>query len=299
MDIIQYENYHEKKAHGNADFPYITYPCSIPLDFSRVPLHWHEEMELVFIKKGKGIVCIDFTTYHVSAGDILVIIPGQFHSIEQEPGESMEYENIIFQPSMLYSSHGDLCTEEYFLPMLSGQLVLPSYVHPSLDFYEEAAACLNRADMLCDRRPFAYQISVKSQLFELCFILFSHAVKQDTPRKNSHALEKTKLVLKYVETHYARKITIKEMAEICGFSQSHFMKFFKAAVGTSFTGYLNDYRLNMASRLLLSTSSTILEIAGETGFDNLSYFNRSFKQAFGMTPREYRNRQLKPSRTEY
>ena len=52
MNIIQYENYQEKKEHGQSDFPYITYPCSIPLDFSRVPLHWHDEMEIVYIKKG-------------------------------------------------------------------------------------------------------------------------------------------------------------------------------------------------------------------------------------------------------
>ena len=52
MNILEYENYQEKIPHGNPLFPYITYPCSIPLDFSRVPLHWHDEMEIIYIKKG-------------------------------------------------------------------------------------------------------------------------------------------------------------------------------------------------------------------------------------------------------
>lgn len=297
MDIIQYENYQEKKAHGDAGFPYITYPCSIPLDFSRVPLHWHEEMEIVYIKKGRGIVSIDFTSYHVEAGDILIIVPGQLHAIDQEPENSMEYENIIFQLSMFTSRHGDACTEEYFMPMLAQQLIIPCYVNRECAFYAEAAACLDQADLLCDHRPQAYQISVKSQLFQLFFILFSHACKQEAPSKNSKTLEKTKLILKYIETHYAEKISIKDMAEACGFSQSHFMKFFKATVGTSFTSYLNDYRLTMASRLLVSSSATILEIAADTGFENLSYFNRVFKQTFLMTPREYRNRQRTDKRS--
>lgn len=291
MDIIQYENYQEKKTHGEPGFPYITYPCSIPLDFSKVPLHWHDEMEIIYIKKGRGMVSMDFTLYQVSAGDILIIIPGQLHTIEQKPGESMEYENIIFQLGLVTSRHGDICTEEYFMPMMAHQLVIPSYLNRDCAFYEEAAACLDQADSLCDLRPPAYQISVKSQLLQLFFILFSHASVQEAPRKNSKSLEKTKLILKYIETNYANKISIKEMAEACGFSQSHFMKFFKATVGTSFTSYLNDYRLTMASRLLLSSSAPVLDIAADTGFDNLSYFNRMFKQTFGMTPREYRNRQ--------
>lgn len=290
MNIIQYENYQEKKEHVHSDFPYITYPCSIPLDFSKVPLHWHDEMELVYIKKGRGIVSVDFTVYHVSAGDILVIVPGQLHTIEQEENLSMEYENIIFQLPMLVSRQGDIGAEEFFTPMIKHQLFPPTYLHPGCDCYEEAAACLDRADELCDKRPKAYQLGVKGQLFLLFSILFSHTSGDNIPARHDKSLEKTKLILKYIETHYMERISVKEMAEACGFSQSHFMKFFKAAVGEPFTSYLNSYRLTMASRLLLSSSSGILEIAQETGFENLSYFNRSFKKTFGMTPREFRQK---------
>ena len=83
---------------------------------------------------------------------------------------------------------------------------------------------------------------------------------------------------------------IADMAKEAGLSQSHFMKFFKNTMGTSFIDYLNDYRLTMVSRLLVSSESSILDIAAESGFDNLSYFNRMFKKRFGMTPREYRKK---------
>ena len=96
MNILEYENYQEKISHGNPLFPYITYLCSIPLDFSYVPIHWHDEMEIIYIKKGHGIITVDFTQYQVSAGTLALIIPGQLHSIEQYENESMEYENIIF-----------------------------------------------------------------------------------------------------------------------------------------------------------------------------------------------------------
>ena len=114
MNILEYENYQEKISHGNPLFPYITYLCSIPLDFSYVPIHWHDEMELIYIKKGHGIITVDFTQYQVSAGTLALIIPGQLHSIEQYENESMEYENIIFHPQILLSKQTDTCSTDYF-----------------------------------------------------------------------------------------------------------------------------------------------------------------------------------------
>ena len=96
MNINEYQNYHETKAHTSAEFPYNTYLCSIPLDFPGVPLHWHDEMELVVIKKGQGYVSVDFDKHLVHSGDIIMICPGCLHAIEQDASYKMEYENIIF-----------------------------------------------------------------------------------------------------------------------------------------------------------------------------------------------------------
>ena len=93
---------------------------------------------------------------------------------------------------------------------------------------------------------------------------------------------------KYIENNYMQKITIGDIAAAVGFSESHFMRYFKETMGTSFVEYLRDYRLTIASRLLTSSDSSILNIAAETGFENLSYFNRVFKEKYKMTPRQFR-----------
>ena len=64
------EQYHEKKRHTEDQFPYNTYLCTIPDDFTEVPVHWHEEAEFIVIQKGSGTVFVDLTHYHVTAGDI-------------------------------------------------------------------------------------------------------------------------------------------------------------------------------------------------------------------------------------
>lgn len=291
MNILEYENYQEKKSHGDLLFPYTTYICSIPLDFYNVPMHWHEEMELIYIKKGTGLVSIDFELHQVSAGSICLVLPGQLHEISQFENESMEYENIIFHPNILYSRQTDDCSRDFFKPLLTGKLLLPSIYTPKSIAYEDIAACIDGADEICKQYPTAYQFGLKSQLFGLFFQLFGHYGKESSAKHEStkqRSLEKLKQILKYLENHYMEKLTIADIAEEAGLSQSHFMKYFKTTMGTSFIEYLNSYRLTMAARLLLSSDSTILAISEEVGFDNLSNFNRLFRKKYNTTPSNYR-----------
>lgn len=290
MNILEYENYQEKILHGNPMFPYITYLCSIPLDFPCVPLHWHDELEIIYIKKGRGTITIDFKQYAVSAGSIALIIPGQLHSIEQFEQEKMEYENIIFHPNILVSKKTDTCNNDYFLPLLTGNVSVPALYTPGTPYYSEIAACIDANDEICKTNPTGYQLFIKSQLFMLFFILFNKCSLKEPPKKDYKSLEKMKLILKYIENHYMDKITIADIAGEIGLSQSHFMKYFKNTMGTSFIDYLNEYRLTMASRLLVSSDSSILDIASEVGFENLSYFNRVFKKRFTETPSSYRRK---------
>ena len=108
MQLNKYEICRENKNHTSPDFPYNTYLCTIPLDFSSVGIHWHEEAEIIVIKKGEGIVSVDLTEYNVSTGDAVFVMSGQLHSISQFKNSTMEYENILFRPSMLRSSGRDL-----------------------------------------------------------------------------------------------------------------------------------------------------------------------------------------------
>lgn len=234
MNILEYENYQEKKSHGNPLFPYNTYLCSIPLDFTQVPLHWHDEMELIYIKKGRGTITVDFTQYTVSAGTIALIIPGQLHSIEQFEHESMEYENIIFHPGILVTKKTDTSNTDILAPLLSGKLSVPLLYTPDFPHYKEIAACIDANDEISRTNPPGYQLFIKSQLFMLFFILANKCLLKEHVKKDYKSLEKMKLILKYVENHYMDKITIEDIADEVGLSQSHFMKYFKNTMGTSF-----------------------------------------------------------------
>lgn len=288
MNILEYENYQEKKTHFDASFPYNTYLCCIPQDFLSVPLHWHLEMEIIYIKKGCGIVSIDLSPASVNEGDIILIAPGQLHGISQYENTRLEYENILFDLSMLEAKGNDSCTSDFFAPLRHSHVPAKNIYTSADKKHEKIAYWLDQADEICKTFPQAYQLYIKSCLFGLFYELFADREITAAPKKTLPSLEKLKMIIKYVENHYQDRITIEQIASFCDYSQSHFMKYFKNAMGISFIEYLNDYRLMMAARLLLASDSNILSISQEVGFENLSYFNRSFKKKFNVTPSAYR-----------
>lgn len=288
MDIAEFQRYKENKVHTDSSFPYNTYLCSIPLDFPCVPYHWHDETELIVIQKGSGVVHVDFNRYVVSAGNIIAVFPGHLHSIEGICGEKMEYENILFRGEMLMAGEEDLCTCRFLKPLFDGKVPVDQHIHPGLFYYDQFLSEINRMDILCDRRPQGYQLAIKGGLFHLMFLLSSNLQENGLTAAEEKTLQKIKFIVRYVQEHYQENITIAQMAELCHYSPSHFMKFFKEHMKTGFIHYLNDYRLTMAHRMLGTSSDNILEIAQKNGFDNLSYFNRLFKKKYGVTPRQIR-----------
>lgn len=288
MDKDKYNIYHETKNHTPDTFPYNTYLCSIPMDFKSIAMHWHKDIEIIVVKKGCGLICVNLNTYTVNAGDMVFVFSGQLHSISQKDEETMEYENIIFKPELLKSSGYDLYNDNLLQPLLLGNLNFCPVISNNSKANSLFFSIINEIDKLCDLHPYAYQLSVKAQLFQLLYLLLSNCNLSRTKPDNQKSLDKIKIILSYVANNFKNNISIEDISNYCHYSQSYFMKFFKDAMGKSFIQYLNDYRLDVAAKLLISTSDDIIDIAINTGFENLSYFNRSFKKKYGITPGKYR-----------
>lgn len=287
MNKRQYQTYRENKKHTPEGFPYNTYLCTIPLDFGAVEIHWHEEIELIIIKKGEGLVRVDLVEYEVRAGDIVFVPSGKLHSIGQKDNETMEYENIIFKPSLLLAEGNDLCGESFILPVCRGELQTAPLIDRGTVCHSEAAELIARIDGLCDKKSYGYQLAVKGCLFQLMYLLITEGT-DSRERLNKKTSEKLKLILTHIGDNYQRHISVEEIAGQCFYSKSYFMKFFRETMGVTFVEYLNNYRLDIAAKKLKNTDDNILNIAIDCGFDNLSYFNRRFKAKYGMSPGAYR-----------
>lgn len=280
------QSYHEQKQHGVAGFPFNLYPCTIPGDFLQVPLHWQAEMELIYVKKGTGLVQVGMERYTARAGDIFIITPGTLHALAQAGADTMEYENIIFRISFL-AAPDDLCTERYLLPLQSGKFCLPAFFNDAQPIYPQLCACLQALEDAGRHKTAGYELTVKAALLRLLAVLVDGggAVLPAAETTDSRRL---KLLMQFITESWPAPISISDAAAACGCSESHFMRWFRRMTGQSFTAYLLDRRLHTAAEALRRGEDKIVTIAGAAGFDNLSYFNRCFKRRFGQTPRDYR-----------
>ena len=291
MELEEYIQYHESKLHEQPGFSYNTYLCSIPEDFEKVNLHWHEQMEIIYIKKGSGVVTVNLKPLSVSAGCIIPILPGELHSITAVSADSrrhMEYENIIFSLSILDSKdENDWCRTNVIQAIEKGSLHFQRPIVPGTGFHNAVSDALDNADLVSEMHPEGYPLMLKSCLFRFLFSLYTHK-SGDKPMLTSPHEQILKQIILYVRSHFAENITIEKIAAEVEYSPSHFMRFFKQETGHSFIEYLNDYRISYAGYLLKESSDPIGQIASRCGFDNFSYFIRLFKRKYGVTPKDYR-----------
>lgn len=275
----------ETKHHGEVRFPFNIYPCTIPGDFRQVAVHWQDSMELVYIKRGSGLVQTGAQVCTAQSGDIFVLTPGTLHAIRQTESCTMEYENIIFDVELLGGAE-DLCAEKYLLPLQSGRLALPEHITPDEVWYPQAADCLKEAEEANRCKQFGYELCIKGALLRFLALLIAQS--KALPPAEKASTQRLRAVLQWISAHYSESVCVADAAALCQCSPNHFMRWFRQMTGQTFIIFLREYRLNAAAEALRTTEDTILSISEQCGFENLSYFNREFKAHFGMTPREYR-----------
>ena len=275
---------------GDFMLPFVVCKTILPDFYTTFPMHWHNEMEIVYIEEGEIDESIDLEDYHVKKGDIVIINPCVLHSFKQHENVRSKFRSIIFDLSLLTNNNTDACSIKYFTPYTEGHYIAPQIISPDTPGYSSVRDSITKLiDIYMNKNEF-FEISLKSELYNLFYILFkdhfrveSHetAIKDATTRN-------IKAILDYISENYMNPITIDELSETVNLSKHYFMRFFKKYMGMTCIEYINDYRLNIAANLLLTTSIQITEVSADIGISNLSYFNRIFKKKYHVTPKEYR-----------
>ncbi len=290
---MQHEELMSLKETGHkGDFllPFTVCKTLLPDFYTTFPMHWHNEMELVYIDSGEYIETIDFENYHVKKGDIVIIPPCMLHSFKQYEEERTSFRTIIFDLSIVTGNNTDACSIKYFTPFTENRVVSPAVISADMPHYNELKSIMLKMMEIYSDKEICFELELKSKLYELFYLLFKCFFKSEVNETSikTGTTKSVKIILDYISENYMYPITIEELAETVNLSKHYFMRFFKKYMGMTCIEYINDYRLNIAANLLLTTRMRITEIAVSIGITNLSYFNRIFKKKFHLTPKEYR-----------
>lgn len=287
-------NQREQARHGDVFLPVNSYHCLVPESYTELALHWHEEMEITLIREGESDYRVGQERFRACEGDLLIIPPVTLHAATEIPGHRMLSDSLVFHPSYLGTSGSDLSAARYLRPLAQGQLEAPVCIRAASHGYAEIRdSFLAALDCFLEKQPF-FELLLKAQLLRTLYLLFSsgHIRERDGGNIRSESGLELQRVLKYIDEHYQERLTIGQLAEISGFSESYFMNFFKNTVGMSCVNYINHVRIQKAAQCLESTRQPVMDIALDCGFNNISYFNRQFLRQFSMTPRQFREKAL-------
>jgi AraC-like DNA-binding protein len=105
---------------------------------------------------------------------------------------------------------------------------------------------------------------------------------------DEHSIDRTNRAVDYIFAHYARELPLEEVAEYLGMKPTYFSRVFKQATGRTFIEFVNRLRISKSCELLADGDKAVTDVCFESGFNNISNFNRRFQQLKGMTPSHYR-----------
>lgn len=278
----------ENAVHGTPEFPMGFYRCAFPGDAPELPVHWHEELEFTLIRSGRLLYTVGLDSAGAEAGDLVLVLPGALHAARPVGSEGGETDSALFHLRMLEGGEPDLCTRRFLRPLLENPPAVVPVLRPGMGEYDRFRGCF---DSLwdCQEESLFQPLRAKRAMLELVELIWRGAGEQPPPRRrDGQYAEKLKLALGYIHDRYAEDVTVAELAALCGFSPAHFMSVFKRYMNCGCIRYLNDYRLRRAALSLLETDAPVMQIALDSGFQNISYFNRLFKRKYGLPPRAYR-----------
>lgn len=276
---------YERIPFENADFPIrINYGCTQrPVEGSvYYAPQWHEQMEILWFRRGGVKVYCSDTVYDADDGDIIIINPYELHMLRHSCGNP-EYDCIMVDASLYSGVSGNSegryfeqlnKNETCFLGKISGDNEVLRFVSEICsEFYE---------------KRIAYELSVRSALFGLLACLFRKYVRSDMTLRelaqNVDRYDRIKPALGYMKNNLSENIQLSTMAKLCSVNPSHFCRMFKKTTGKTPVQYLTEIRLGEAMAMLKSTDKSISQIACEVGIGDLGYFGRRFKEYFGITP---------------
>ena len=248
----------------------------------QTPWHFHPQNELTYIVDSVGTKFIGDYVGAYEPGELVLLRSDLPHCWKNQASPHRLARSIVVQWNRAILPE---------IPEFNAVFELMANASRGLIFYaKDVKAVLPSLSKLpATTGPDLYikLLAILTQLAQFKFRYLSAASFEQLPDGFSSRMAK---VHEFIEQHYARKIYLHELSLVVNMSEQSFSRFFSKMMGRPFFTFLNEYRINAASRLLIDTEKSISEIGYCCGYDSLSFFHKQFKKFKGSTPSRYRTK---------
>lgn len=274
--------YNELEQRGTEDFPIELYHIDNSHSRYEMAAHWHSEVEIIRVLEGSLSVRLNSNTYSVGKNEIIFINPETVH---QASPKSCIYECIVFKLELI--------------PLVGNGIVyftesLKNHEYTISEYHQGNTPLTEAVDRLFEALSFkssGYKFKVIGALYNLFGVITDmhlYNSANGTPVSEEKNVPRLRKVLSYIRANYDAPVTLSDMAAAAGMSPKYFCYFFKEMTTKTPVEYLTLYRIEKASVKLMNSNLSVTAIAFSCGFNDLSYFIKTFKQIKGVTPAKYR-----------
>lgn len=250
-------------------------------------LHQHPELQVMYIRESSGTVVLGGYIGEFHPGDVFVIGSNIPHVFRNE--DAYYLEETDFQADVIYLFLDDKLPKNELLNFVKVN-----------DFFQAAKLGIKLTGQLREQVGEAMEQLLDQErmdrLIGVLSILNTVSGSNDFSFLNSELIrqridenegKRLNDVIQYTFKNSTKKITLEQVSEVANMVPSAFCRFFKQRTRKTYFDFLNEIRIRNACKLLLNKDKTIVEICFQSGFNNLSYFNRKFKDMTGYSPLNY------------
>ncbi|QEC68666.1 helix-turn-helix domain-containing protein [Panacibacter ginsenosidivorans] len=248
--------------------------------------HFHPEYEIVYVEAETGVRHVGDHISKYEGSDLVFIGPNIPH-LNFDYGVKTIAETVVIQMKEHF-----LGQPFFALPEIAAINDLFERAKSGVAFHGETKRNVGEKLKQIPSLPHFQQLIELLQVFQLLATSEEYTLLHSRPIANASILKEQQRLHKiyhFIETNYQKDIDVNKVAALTNLTTAAFCRYFKKTTHLTFTDFLNQYRINQAKKLLLHDKN-VTEACYESGFENLSHFNKTFKKVAGENPSQFKKR---------
>lgn len=305
----------ENRPHGTPENPFSQYHISDVKRAFQIPVHWHDELEIIYVKHGKLHVTISGENYIGNPKEAFVVSPGSLHFMGSPTGD-VDYYTFLFPVEYISFQTDDIMGKTILSPLKHGRAMIKPQIN---DMAEDICERLieintnisylkkktsesteerknrenhkyNKSDDIAvsniNEANINAQFETKMTLIKFIQKMWQNGLILENAANGTNTTEKE--MITYIRQNYTREISLQEFGMQFHLSEKYISRYFKEHFHITLSQYINHLRLEHARQLLQESAVPVTEVALQSGYQNVSYFIRCFKKMYGVSPLKYR-----------
>lgn len=260
------------------------------------PAHYHDYIEILLGREQEFEIYLGNSYHRFGPGDLVLIPAGEVHLINSLSEHGGTYDVLRFLPELIYDGMSNSSLRiQYLLPFLaeypdqeqviSREILFDSPIHNWME-------SIFREDK---EKNYGYELAIRNDIgcIFLWILRYWHEQGLDLPSdapSNAELARQLTPALSYVQESFDTSVKASVAAKRCSMSYSYFSRSFHRVLHMNFNDYVTRIRLAEAEKRLISTASSITDIAEACGFGSTSYFIKLFQQYKKVSPGQFRKR---------